>query len=83
MTDLCRNEPEFISRLVSGPNSIDITTMHCRIERKEINRYLEHSGFTISSLGKLEKGSMEVELTTNSTSDEIIAITLLIRQGNH
>lgn len=78
MTGLCKRKPDFTSRLISGVNSIDITSMRCRIEKKEIIRHLEQAGFVTSEAGQFKKGNMEVTLSTSYAGDEVVEVTLWI-----
>lgn len=78
MTGLCKNKPEFTSSLISGPNSIDVTSMRCRIIKQEVTLHLKQAGFVINKAGEMEKDNVEVTLETNHSGDEVVEVTLWI-----
>ncbi|QEW07100.1 hypothetical protein [Nitrincola iocasae] len=76
MTKFCEDKPRFISRLVSGPNSISITTMNCTLAIDVILTHLKDIGFQLE-YGKYVKGDTSIEILTNDLDDKVVELTYL------
>lgn len=78
MARLCKNKPAFTSRLVSGPNSVDITTMNCTIPRNILEDHLKNAGFQPNEKGENAKENTEIEVLTNDLGDKVTSVTLFV-----